>query len=82
MVDKLKKNSFSFEKKIPKDLESFFFNKKKISKTFFSKTKVEAYIKLKKADEIIDKVFSDIRGQKSFSTNIDYLSNFSDDLVN
>tara|TARA_X000001036_G_scaffold57065_1_gene46796 strand:- start:451 stop:2259 length:1809 start_codon:yes stop_codon:yes gene_type:complete len=82
MVDKLIKNSFSFEKKIPQDLESFFFNKKKISKTFFSKTKVEANIKLKKADEIIDKVFSDIRGQKSFSTNIDYLSNFSDDLVN
>ena len=81
-MKKHKNNSFSFEKKIPDDLRGFFCDKKKIHKTFFSRTNLEAQLKLKKADEVIEKVFSDVRGQKLLSTNLDYLSNFSNDLLN
>ena len=79
---KKKKNLFSFEKKIPNDLRGYFCNKKKISKTFFSNTNLEAQSKLQKADEVIEKVFSDVRGQKLLSSNFDYLSKFSSELVN
>ena len=81
MFKKNKKKIFRFEKKIPDDLKVFFNDEKNITKKIFSKTNLEANAKFKKADEVLEKIFSDVRGQKILSSNINYLSSFSKDLI-